>query len=279
MKFRHCTLFASALAIAVPIALFAAANPEPPVFTAIPGFEISGKDLHKGYSEEKIFYKVDGKRIDEVIGGEYWYGEYEKKVEDGKRDNTFSAVEILKNYESEVERLGGFAYPQSANRRTFMITRPDGSRVVCLLYASNGYYTTTIVSEESMVQTLELNAEEMSRRIEEEGSVTVYGINFPSDEWTIIPGSGKVLDEVARMMLNSPQRYEIQGHTDERGENDYNRELGRKRAEAIRNILTAYGIDGARLETKSYGEEEPIDPGHDESAWSANRRVVFLAID
>ncbi len=279
MKFRHWPLSLLILASVSPVALFAAADPEPPIFKAIPGFEITGKNLFKGYNEQKVSYKLDDNRIEEVVGGEYWYREYEKLGEDGKRDRTFSKVEIMRNYESEVERLGGFVYRRSGNRRTFIITRPDESRVVCLLYVADGYYTSTIISEEGMEQTLSLSADEMLRRIEEEGSVTVYGINFNSDEWMIIPGSGKVLDEVAQMMLNAPKRYEIQGHTDERGENDYNMELGRRRAEAIRNILMAYGIDGDRLETKSYGEEKPLDPGHDEKAWAANRRAVFLAID
>ncbi len=279
MKFRRmaqCTLI---LVFALPVLLFAADNPAPPIFKAMPGFEILGKDRYKGYSEQKIFYKVDGKRIDEVVGGEYWYREYEKKGADGKRDLTIDRVEIMRNYELEVERLGGFAYHQSGNRRTFVITRPDGSRVVCLVYAGSGYYTMTVVSEEGMKQTLHLSAEEMSRQVEQGGSVTVYGINFNTDEATITPGSGKVLDEVAQMMLNGPQRYEIQGHTDERGENDYNMNLGLRRAEAIKNILIAYGIGAARLETISYGEEEPLDPGHNEKAWSANRRAVFRVMN
>ena len=68
---------------------------------------------------------------------------------------------------------------------------------------------------------------------------------------------------------------QIEGHCDERGTQEYNLALGEKRALATREHLMNLGISGNRLVTISYGEEDPMSMGHDESAWSQNRRSQF----
>ncbi len=68
----------------------------------------------------------------------------------------------------------------------------------------------------------------------------------------------------------------LAGYCDERGADQYNIALGERRAEAVRNYLLSLGISAGRLEAVSYGEEKPVDPGHDESAWVKNRRVEFV---
>jgi peptidoglycan-associated lipoprotein len=68
----------------------------------------------------------------------------------------------------------------------------------------------------------------------------------------------------------------IEGHCDERGSNEYNLALGERRALAARSYLASLGISSDRIQTKSYGEEKPADSGHDEAAWSANRRAEFV---
>jgi peptidoglycan-associated lipoprotein len=71
----------------------------------------------------------------------------------------------------------------------------------------------------------------------------------------------------------------IQGHCDERGTVEYNLALGEKRAKAARDYLVDLGISADRIRTISYGEERPANPGHDESAWSQNRRAEFVRTD
>ncbi len=68
----------------------------------------------------------------------------------------------------------------------------------------------------------------------------------------------------------------IEGHCDERGSEAYNLALGEKRANAAKDFLVAQGIDPARIETISYGEEKPFALGHDEAAWRQNRRAHFV---
>lgn len=68
----------------------------------------------------------------------------------------------------------------------------------------------------------------------------------------------------------------IEGHCDERGSVEYNLALGERRARAAKEFLVSYGIPATRMTTISYGKERPFDSGHDESAWSKNRRAHFV---
>lgn len=93
------------------------------------------------------------------------------------------------------------------------------------------------------------------------------------------------LDDAARALLNEDAQVlkqygtwvvTIEGHTDERGSAEYNLALGERRALAAKNYLVALGIPADRLRTVSYGKEFPFDPGHEEGAWTKNRRAHFM---
>ena len=68
----------------------------------------------------------------------------------------------------------------------------------------------------------------------------------------------------------------IQGHCDERGTREYNIALGERRANAVKDYLSALGIARTRMTTISYGKERPVAIGHDEEAWAQNRRSVTV---
>ena len=71
---------------------------------------------------------------------------------------------------------------------------------------------------------------------------------------------------------------QVEGHCDERGTEEYNRALGERRALAAREALIGLGIASDRVDTISYGEDKPAVPGHNESAWSKNRRGAFVLL-
>lgn len=77
---------------------------------------------------------------------------------------------------------------------------------------------------------------------------------------------------------NASDAVRIEGHCDERGTEEYNRSLGERRALAIREELAALGVEPSRVDTVSFGKDRPEVPGHDESAWSRNRRGVFIKL-
>jgi peptidoglycan-associated lipoprotein len=79
------------------------------------------------------------------------------------------------------------------------------------------------------------------------------------------------------ILRNNPDRaIVIEGHADERGTREYNLALGERRANAIRSFLTAAGVSSSQIESVSYGEERPDDPGHSEASWARNRRAVLI---
>ena len=68
----------------------------------------------------------------------------------------------------------------------------------------------------------------------------------------------------------------IEGHGDENGSREYNIGLGERRADAVKRLLEAGGVEESRLSTVSYGEERPVAPGQSEEDWALNRRVELV---
>ncbi len=93
-----------------------------------------------------------------------------------------------------------------------------------------------------------------------------------------VSGTGQqALQENADLMRKNPSwQVTIEGHCDERGTAEYNLALGERRAVAARAYLVSLGIPAERVRTVSYGKEFPFEPGHDEAAWSKNRRAHFV---
>jgi peptidoglycan-associated lipoprotein len=104
-------------------------------------------------------------------------------------------------------------------------------------------------------------------------------IHFDFDQFTLSADAREILaGNAAYLRANSGQRIVIEGHTDERGSDEYNLALGERRARAALNYLVSLGIAADRLSILSYGEERPLVAGRDESAWSQNRRAEFKGI-
>jgi len=100
---------------------------------------------------------------------------------------------------------------------------------------------------------------------------------FALDSSDIDPDGKSALDAAAALLRqNGAWVVTIEGHCDERGTAEYNLALGDRRAAAALAYLRSLGIPADRLKTVSYGKEFPFDPGHDESAWSKNRRAHFV---
>jgi peptidoglycan-associated lipoprotein len=75
---------------------------------------------------------------------------------------------------------------------------------------------------------------------------------------------------------NQDKSVTLEGHTDERGSREYNIGLGERRAQSVRRLLLFQGAADRQVQVVSYGEENPVAEGHDESSYSQNRRVEFI---
>lgn len=101
-------------------------------------------------------------------------------------------------------------------------------------------------------------------------------IYFPYDQAMLPQASKDILSKAGDLLKGAPSvTVLIEGNADERGTEVYNLALGEKRAAVVRNYLVQYGVPASRLKLISYGEEKPAIDGHDEGAWSQNRRDEF----
>lgn len=99
---------------------------------------------------------------------------------------------------------------------------------------------------------------------------------FDYDKAVLKPSDLAALETHARILRRNPARnVVIEGHCDERGTREYNLALGERRANSIRSFLLSSGVNSRQMETVSYGEEQPEDPGHNDAAWARNRRGIM----
>ena len=106
--------------------------------------------------------------------------------------------------------------------------------------------------------------------------MTVY---FDFDKYNIREDQKVRLEKNAEILkANANLVIKIEGNCDERDTEEYNLALGDKRANAVKEYFISMGVAADRLETISYGEERPVDPGHSEDAWAKNRRAEFRII-
>jgi peptidoglycan-associated lipoprotein len=115
------------------------------------------------------------------------------------------------------------------------------------------------------------------RRLEElMNRIMSDDIYFEFDQATLTSNAKDILTEVGDI-LKRESRFTVltEGHTDERGTENYNLGLGMRRAESVVKFLTDYGVASSRLTKVSFGEEQPKAAGHTEDAYAQNRRAAF----
>ena len=118
----------------------------------------------------------------------------------------------------------------------------------------------------------ELRQQRMRDAIQQAIEPVYFGYDksaLTSEAKTTLSNIGDVMKQYSEISLR------IEGHADERGTDEYNFALGERRASAVKNYLSTYGVDENRMTTVSYGENRPAVEGTGEDVWSKNRRVEF----
>ena len=106
-------------------------------------------------------------------------------------------------------------------------------------------------------------------------------VYFETAKATIKPQSFGILNQVASTLRANPQitKLRVEGHTDNRGADQYNLDLSQSRADAVREYLISRGVQGEILESRGYGETRPIDSNKTKAGRSKNRRVEFRILE
>jgi len=100
-------------------------------------------------------------------------------------------------------------------------------------------------------------------------------VYFGFDSYSVEPSESSKIQQVSTTISSTSDRLIVAGFTDERGTQEYNRGLGGRRAQAVRQALIDAGIASDRIQTVSFGSEMPADSASNESAWAKNRRAEF----
>ena len=102
-------------------------------------------------------------------------------------------------------------------------------------------------------------------------------VYFDLDRYTVRADGEPVVRAHSEFLnKNRNQHVLLQGNTDERGTAEYNLALGQRRSEAVKNAMSALGVNTSQIEAVSFGKEKPKAIGSNEAAWAENRRVDFV---
>jgi peptidoglycan-associated lipoprotein len=105
-------------------------------------------------------------------------------------------------------------------------------------------------------------------------------VYFDYDKYSIRDDQeARLMDNAGQLMKFHDVNIVLEGNCDERGTEEYNMALGSKRARAVKEFLTGYGVAATRITTRSYGEEKPLCRESTETCWQRNRRCEFIAVE
>lgn len=121
--------------------------------------------------------------------------------------------------------------------------------------------------------------DDLTNMLRDESAFAANTIYFDFDSSVVRSSEIVKLDEVIQILLtDGALKLIVEGHCDSRGTEEYNRALGERRANSVRDHLITAGIGADRVRTISFGEDKPKDFGQDEAAWAANRRGEFILL-
>jgi OOP family OmpA-OmpF porin len=222
----------------------------------------------------------------------------------------YSVLEFHRNYENAIAALGGkristaqygdtllaaaggrdavekylhgaLAVPD-AETYSYLIRTPDKE---FWIYVSAGGQ----IPQQGFVQVLEkqamqsslafLDANAMKKELDAKGFVALY-INFDTDKATLRADAQPVIGEVNKLLIANPSlKLSIEGHTDNVGGADHNRQLATSRARSVLGALVGLGIDAGRLSSKGFGPDKPIADNSTDSGRAKNRRVELVKVN
>lgn len=137
------------------------------------------------------------------------------------------------------------------------------------------------LAAEAQTKKLEAQIAELQATKSERGLVITLGdVLFDTNKSELRSGARSTIDKLAAFLAEYPTRnVQIEGFTDSTGAVEYNQRLSERRAEAVRNVLAAQGIDSRRLMTRGYGVEYPVASNETAEGRQRNRRVEVIISD
>ena len=190
-----------------------------------------------------------------------------------------SRLQVLRNYENAVTRIGGTVLKSDYDGSSFMKVVKDGKEIWVHVDAYiTSEWRLTVVEKKSMAQEITANADAFSNDIRATGHAAVYGIYFDTGKWAIKPESDGALSEIAKLLKrDAGLQLNVVGHTDNVGGIESNMKLSQARAEAVVQALSGkYGVAASRLRPYGVGPLSPVASNDTEEGKGKNRRVELV---
>jgi OmpA-OmpF porin, OOP family len=217
-----------------------------------------------------------------VVGGNdvHWEGKvYSFGYEHKEGGRQISTLQIVRNYEAAIKRVGGKILGSGDERRMAAEIRKEGTLTGVYVEAFNDgrNYSLTIVETQMMKQEVVADAKAMRNDLAETGKTIIQGIYFDTGLATIKSESEPALVEMVKLFKGSPElKVYVVGHTDNVGGLESNLKLSSDRAASVVKALTARGIATSRLKSAGVGPYSPVASNDTDGGKAKNRRVEFI---
>ncbi|MDD3656426.1 MAG: OmpA family protein [Atribacterota bacterium] len=283
MKYLRLLLFFITLFLLITTIPASAADiPEHPFIRPFPGSVLAENMSKYANFDSYKFYVTNAqtqKREEVEIKGKKWQLLYEVRTPSGERVRNISKLEFFENYKAAALERGGKIVFEDQGQMVLTIPRDDGGITWCRVSgnAGLGQQELVIIDEEGFKKSLTFGPAELKEVLDSEGRIILYDILFDYDKTTLKQESDKQLQHIVTLLLQNPElKVEIQGHTDNEGEEAYNLTLSDKRANTVLQYLQLFGISSERLLSKGYGESQPVSSNDTEEGRAKNRRVELV---
>ncbi len=239
-----------------------------------------------------------------VDGRSHWVeGRFHGRIIHADKGREFSQFEVIRNFDALIQQMGGVKVGESSVPkeeierwgdeitqgfyaglgnvygdpvRVYVVRRPEGNVWLHLaVNSSSGAYV--VGQEKAFAQTARfLPASEMKKQLDAAGKVALQ-VNFATDKTDVLPDSLPQIDQVAALLKQDPSlQLAVNGHTDDSGNAAHNQKLSEGRAQAVVALLTAKGIDAARLTAAGFGSTQPVADNGTQEGKARNRRVELV---
>jgi outer membrane protein OmpA-like peptidoglycan-associated protein len=240
-----------------------------PLLSRIPSYYIS----------EQIIKDFDVYTSPYIETDNVWEGKLTQinySLKEGSKE--FSFIQIVRNYENAVKKLGGKILLSETRILNAQIEKNKGVTYVSVEAFNDGRdYTLIIVENKPMEDEVTIDAASMNKGISETGKIAVYGIYFDTGKSDIKPESKPTIDEIVKMLKqNSTLKLFVVGHTDSDGKLESNMKLSSDRAASVVKALIENGIQAARLKSSGVGPYCPVESNRTEEGKAKNRRVELV---
>ncbi|MET0466350.1 MAG: OmpA family protein [Chitinophagaceae bacterium] len=266
-----------------------------PFFSFPEGLKSMNKPVERKF--DQLFFAIEGKMI--PLEGRVWKanvseentGDWSEAFFNKSYDDAIKAAGGVKIFDGTITNEeyaryspgasylgedGSIGYAQE-NIKTYVIRRTNGGDVYIQFSSNNAYGRINILQQEGFKQTITLlKADEISKELNEKGKAVLY-INFDTDKATLKPDGRDAVAEIAKALTGTPDlKVNINGYTDNTGNDAHNLQLSKDRAKAVLEAVVAAGIDKSRLSSEGFGSKQPIGDNGTEEGKAKNRRVELV---